>query len=42
MHEDVFQEMQDYKKQLVGIQELKKDRDDRIERLREEFESVTH
>ena len=34
-------EMQEYKKQLVGIQEIKKDRDDRIEKLREEFESVS-
>lgn len=41
MHEEVFLEMQEYKKQLVGIQEIKKDRDDRIEKLREEFESVS-
>ena len=33
--------MQEYKKQLVGIQEIKKDRDDRIEKLREEFETVS-
>ena len=33
--------MQEYKKQLVGIQEIKKDRDDRIERLRDEFEMLT-
>lgn len=33
--------MQEYKKQLVGIQEIKKDRDDRIEKLREEFESIS-
>ena len=32
--------MQEYKKQLVGIQEIKKDRDDRIEKLREEFEDL--
>ncbi len=32
--------MQEYKKQLVGIQEIKKDRDDRIEKLREEYEEV--
>lgn len=34
--------MQEYKKQLVGIQEIKKDRDDRIEKLREEFEQLTN
>ncbi len=33
--------MQEYKKQLVGIQEIKKDRDDRIEKLRDEFETLT-
>lgn len=32
--------MQEYKKQLVGIQEIKKDRDDRIEKLRDEYEEV--
>ena len=32
--------MQEYKKQLVGIQEIKKDRDDRIEKLREEYETL--
>lgn len=41
LHESIFQEMQDYKKQLVGIQEIKKDRDDRIEKLREEFETLS-
>lgn len=40
MHEKAFQEMQDYKKQLVGIQEIKKDRDDRIDKLRGEFEAL--
>ena len=38
LHEDVFLEMQEYKKQLVGIHEIKKDRDDRIEKLRDEFD----
>jgi len=33
--------MQEYRKQLVGIQEIKKDRDDRIEKLREEHETVS-
>jgi hypothetical protein len=32
--------MQEYKKQLVGVQEIKKDRDDRIERLRDEFDAL--
>jgi chromosome segregation ATPase len=41
LHEEVFLEMQEYKKQLVGISEIKKDRDDRIEKLREEFEFVS-
>ena len=41
MHEDVFAEMQEYKKQLVGVQEIKKDRDDRIEKLRDEFDALT-
>ena len=33
--------MQEYKKQLVGIQEIKKDRDDRIEKLRDEFDVLS-
>lgn len=40
LHEKVFVEMQEYKKQIVGIQEIKKDRDDRIEKLREEYEEL--
>jgi hypothetical protein len=28
--------------QLVGVQEIKKDRDDRLERLRVELEEVSH
>lgn len=30
--------MQDYKKQIVGIAEIKKDRDERIEKLRQEYD----
>ena len=41
LYEDVFQEMQEYKKQLVGVQEIKKDRDDRIEKLREEYDTIS-
>ena len=41
MHEEVYIEIIEYKKQHVGIQEIKKDRDDRIERLREEFDQIS-
>ncbi len=41
MNEDIFNEMQDYKMQLVGVQEIKKDRDDRIDRLRAELDAMT-
>jgi hypothetical protein len=33
--------MQEYKKQLVGVSEIKKDRDDRIEKLREEYDALS-
>jgi chromosome segregation ATPase len=41
LNEDIFNEMQDYKMQLVGVQEIKKDRDDRIDKLRAELDSIT-
>ena len=41
LNEDMFNEMQDYKMQLVGVQEIKKDRDDRIDRLRAELDALT-
>lgn len=40
MNEDMFNEMQDYKMQLVGVHEIKKDRDDRIDRLRGELDAL--
>ena len=41
MNEDIFTEMQDYKMQLVGVQEIKKDRDDRIDKLRAEYDALS-
>jgi acyl carrier protein phosphodiesterase len=40
LNEDMFREMQEYKMQLVGIQEIKRDRDDRLEKLRQELEQL--
>lgn len=33
--------MQEYKMQLVGVVEIKRDRDDRLDKLRQELEEVT-
>jgi len=33
--------MQEYKIQLVGVQEIKRDRDDRLDKLRAELEETT-
>ncbi len=33
--------MQNYKMQLVGVQEIKKDRDNRIDKLRAEFDALS-
>ena len=41
LNEEIFNEMQEYKMQLVGVQEIKKDRDDRLEKLRAELEDIT-
>ena len=38
----MFREMQEYKMQLVGVQEIKKDRDDRLDKLRQELEEINH
>jgi len=40
LNEDMFREMQEYKMQLVGVQEIKKDRDDRLDKLRQELEQL--
>ncbi len=41
LNEEMFREMQEYKMQLVGVQEVKRDRDDRLEKLRSELEDAT-
>jgi hypothetical protein len=40
LNEDMFREMQEYKMQLVGVQEIKRDRDDRLDKLRQELEQL--
>jgi DNA repair protein SbcC/Rad50 len=40
LNEDTFNEMQEYKMQLVGVQEIKKDRDDRLDKLRSELDEI--
>jgi len=40
LNEDMFREMQEYKMQLVGVQEVKRDRDDRLDKLRAELEDI--
>jgi chromosome segregation ATPase len=40
VNEEIFKEMQEYKMQLVGVQEIKRDRDDRLDKLRAELEEV--
>jgi acyl carrier protein phosphodiesterase len=42
LNEDMFREMQEYKMQLVGVQEIKKDRDDRLDKLRHELQEINH
>lgn len=41
MYENLFNEAQVYKRQLVGIEEVKRDRDERIKVLRTELEELT-
>ena len=40
LNEEMFREMQEYKMQLVGVQEIKRDRDDRLEKIRLEVEDI--
>lgn len=40
-YESLFKESESYKRQLVGIEELRKDRDNRIAALRSEIEGLT-
>ena len=40
-YEEIFKECEHYKRQLVGIDELRKDRDERLEQLRKEIEDLT-
>ena len=39
-HDDVFEEIQELKKQIVGIEEIKKDRNERIDKLRRELQNL--
>lgn len=41
VNEEIFTEMQQYKMQLVGVSEIKRDRDDRLDKLRLELEIMT-
>jgi predicted nuclease with TOPRIM domain len=40
-YEEIFKECEHYKRQLVGIDELRKDRDERLEQLRKEIDDLT-
>ena len=40
-YEEIFKECEHYKRQLVGIDELRKDRDERLEQLRKEIDELT-
>ena len=41
LYEDLFKESQVFKRQIVGVDEIKKDRDRRVAALREEIEILT-
>jgi len=41
LYENLFKEAQVYKRKLVGIDEIKKDRDERIKVLRDEIEELS-
>lgn len=38
MYETLFKETQQFKRQIVGVEEIKKDRDNRVKDLRAEVE----
>ena len=40
MYDNLFKEAQTYKRQMVGVEEIKKDRDRRLEDLRQEIEAL--
>ena len=40
MYEKLYRESQNYKRDIVGIDEIKKDRDYRLEKLREEVDQL--
>jgi hypothetical protein len=40
-YEEIFKECEHFKRQIVGIDELRKDRDERLEQLRKEIEELT-
>ena len=40
MYENLFKEAQNYKREMVGVEEIKKDRDERVEELRVEIDSL--
>ena len=41
MYENLFKEAQNYKREMVGVDEIKKDRDHRVSQLREEIDALT-
>ena len=41
MYDKLFQEAQSFRRNLVGVDEIKKDRDNRVKLLREEIEVIT-
>lgn len=40
-YEEVFKQCEHFKRQIVGIDELRKDRDERLEQLRKEIDDLT-
>ena len=40
MYENLFKEAQNYKREMVGVEEIKKDRDERVGELRVEIDSL--
>ena len=41
MYDKLFQEAQSFRRNMVGVEELKKDRDQRVKLLRDEIEVIT-
>lgn len=40
-YEEAFKQCEHFKRQIVGIDELRKDRDERLEQLRKEIDDLT-